>query len=287
MHREQQELGVSPDARDRHTILPIDQRRLTLIEPFQVSDRSARGRSPAAEIGFGNQLRLERERRRITLASIAADTKISLALLQGLERDDVSRWPSGIFRRSFIRAYAKAVGLDADVVAREFLEYFRDPADPPRPVSAEPAPRQARMGSGETGMRLMLADTGATVRRGAVPGGTRRQRWMAVACDLGVLVAIGLTFFIAFRQFWMPVTIATLIYYVVGIVLLGNTPGMSLCAPGPGRGRPVRPVASLTSSARAVAPAIQPDLMLDGSRGARQPGDGSKPAHQTSHHPAG
>ena len=143
------------------------------------------------------------------------------------------------------------------------------------------------MASGDTGMRLMLADTGATVRREAVPGGTRPQRWMAVACDLGVLVAIGLTFFIAFRQFWMPVAIATLVYYVASIVLLGNTPGMSLCAPGPGRGRAVRPVASLTSSARAVASAIPPDLMLDGSRGARQPGDGSKPAHQSSHHPAG
>src|SRR5580658_1336733 len=139
MHSEQQEMGGSRDARDRPTHLTIEHRRLTLIEPAlqPVSDRSARGRSQPTEIGFGGRLRLERERRRITLASIASDTKISLALLEGLERDDVSRWPSGIFRRSFIRAYAQAIGLDADVVTRDFLEYFRDPADPPRPVSAE------------------------------------------------------------------------------------------------------------------------------------------------------
>src|SRR3982074_1039907 len=114
------------------------------------------------DTGFGNRLRLERERRRITLASIAANTKIGLPLLQGLERGDVSRWPSGIFRRSFIRAYAEAVGLDADAIAREFLEHFRDPAEPPRPVSADSAPAQAQRASGETGLRLTLAEDGAT-----------------------------------------------------------------------------------------------------------------------------
>src|SRR5436190_17227539 len=75
---------------------------------------------------FGKRLRLERERRRITLDSIASNTKIGIALLRGLERDDVSRWPSGIFRRSFIREYAAAIGLDPDETAREFLERFPD-----------------------------------------------------------------------------------------------------------------------------------------------------------------
>jgi hypothetical protein len=56
------------------------------------------------DAGFGRRLRMERERRRITLASIAENTKIGLSLLKGLERDDLSRWPSGIFRRSFVHA---------------------------------------------------------------------------------------------------------------------------------------------------------------------------------------
>jgi cytoskeleton protein RodZ len=71
---------------------------------------------------IGRRLRRERERRQIALASIAANSKISVSLFADLERDDVSRWPSGIFRRSFIRAYAQAVGLDPDATAREFLE---------------------------------------------------------------------------------------------------------------------------------------------------------------------
>ena len=61
---------------------------------------------------FGPRLRMERERRRITLDSIAANTKISVGLLKDLEEDNVSRWPAGIYRRSFIKAYAPQSNLD-------------------------------------------------------------------------------------------------------------------------------------------------------------------------------
>ncbi len=100
---------------------------------------------------LGTRLRRERERRHIALASISENTKISASLFEGLERDDVSRWPSGIFRRAFIRSYAAAIGLDADAIAKEFLERFPDPAEvapaesadaaaPPKAVAAPVAP---------------------------------------------------------------------------------------------------------------------------------------------------
>lgn len=87
---------------------------------------------------FGPRLRQERERRQISLTSIAANTKISRSLLEALERDDVSRWPGGIFRRSFVRAYATAIGLDADEIVKEFVERFPDPSQPPAPPPAAP-----------------------------------------------------------------------------------------------------------------------------------------------------
>ena len=90
------------------------------------------------DAGFGRRLRLERERRRITLASVAESTKIGLSLLKGLERDDISRWPSGIFRRSFIRAYAQAVGLDAEAIVKEFFERYPEPSGVPTPVTGDP-----------------------------------------------------------------------------------------------------------------------------------------------------
>jgi cytoskeletal protein RodZ len=78
---------------------------------------------------LGARLRRQREDRQIDLISISHQTKIKLALLEALERDDVSQWPSGIFRRAYIRAYAHIIGLDPDVVVREFLEVHPDPGD--------------------------------------------------------------------------------------------------------------------------------------------------------------
>jgi cytoskeletal protein RodZ len=73
---------------------------------------------------FGGKLRLARERRGITLRQIAANTKISVAVLEALERNDVSKLPGGIFSRAFVRSYALEVGLDPDKTVQEFLERF-------------------------------------------------------------------------------------------------------------------------------------------------------------------
>jgi hypothetical protein len=78
---------------------------------------------------FGTRLRSQRERQQVPLAVIAEQTKIKMSLLEGLERDDVSQWPAGIFRRSFVRAYAHAIGLEPDAVLHEFLERHPDPAE--------------------------------------------------------------------------------------------------------------------------------------------------------------
>jgi transcriptional regulator with XRE-family HTH domain len=77
---------------------------------------------------FGARLRRRREERQIALSTVAEQTKIKLSLLDALERDDVSHWPSGIFRRAFIRAYAVAIGAEPDLVVREFLEVYPEPA---------------------------------------------------------------------------------------------------------------------------------------------------------------
>jgi cytoskeletal protein RodZ len=78
---------------------------------------------------FGGKLRLARERRGVSLRQIADSTKISLAALEALERNDVSKLPGGIFSKAFVRSYAAEVGLNPDETAREFLERFQgDPA---------------------------------------------------------------------------------------------------------------------------------------------------------------
>lgn len=70
---------------------------------------------------FGENLRRERELRGIGLREIADATKISIRFLQALEQDRVEILPGGLFRRTFVRQYAKHVGLDADRLVAEFL----------------------------------------------------------------------------------------------------------------------------------------------------------------------
>jgi transcriptional regulator with XRE-family HTH domain len=75
---------------------------------------------------FGPYLRGERERRGLTLEGIADSTKIKRSLLAALERSDVSQWPSGIFRRAFMREYASAIGLPPEPVVAELTRLFPD-----------------------------------------------------------------------------------------------------------------------------------------------------------------
>jgi transcriptional regulator with XRE-family HTH domain len=187
------------------------------------------------EESFGRRLRRERERRQIALSSISANTKISVTFLAALERDDVSRWPSGIFRRAFIRSYADAIGLDPDDIMREFLERFPDPADPP-PVAA-PASPASRLAPRPVPLRLTLADGGTPFAASRVLANMRR-RWSAVAFDVSVVVAIAAGVFAAMGEFWTPLAIAAVTYYATGILLLGNSPGVCLWAPTKRRSDP-------------------------------------------------
>ena len=111
---------------------------------------------------FGPRMRQERERRQISLTSIAENTKISRSLLEALERDDVSRWPTGIFRRSFVRAYATAIGLDADEVVKEFAERFPDPSAPP---AAPLRPAHGQTPHGQTPMARATATSSSSPDR--------------------------------------------------------------------------------------------------------------------------
>src|SRR6266436_6515141 len=76
---------------------------------------------------FGTTLREAREQRGVSLRQIANATKISVSVLDALERNDISRLPGGIFGRAFVRAYAVEVGLDPEQTIHDFIAQF--PAD--------------------------------------------------------------------------------------------------------------------------------------------------------------
>ena len=73
---------------------------------------------------FGRVLRAYRERRNISLAQLYQETKVSPQIWMALEENDFSRWPTRIYARSWIRQYAKRVGLDPEELVNEFCRLF-------------------------------------------------------------------------------------------------------------------------------------------------------------------
>jgi len=94
---------------------------------------------------FGENLRRERELRGVSLREIADDTKISVRFLQALEQDRVDVLPGGLFRRTFVRQYARYVGLDAERVVAEFIYAHGD--DEPRVALRSPEGRRLPTGT--------------------------------------------------------------------------------------------------------------------------------------------
>jgi len=78
---------------------------------------------------FGENLQREREMRGVTLQEISAATKIGVRFLRALETEDFGQVPGGIFTRSFIRTYAKYLGLDEDRVLAEYQLVAQPKAD--------------------------------------------------------------------------------------------------------------------------------------------------------------
>jgi transcriptional regulator with XRE-family HTH domain len=181
--------------------------------------------------GFGPRLRAERQRKGIALDAIANRTKINVALLEALERDDPSKWPSGIFRRAFIRAYAKEIGADPEATLREFLAHFPDDAATDR---TGPAINAASSGTPRTdahSLRITFADEPRPADNGCAP--LLRGWWQrvaAVACDVVAISVIAIAGWASGRDAWALLAIAVLCYHVGGALLLGASPGAWLVA---------------------------------------------------------
>lgn len=89
---------------------------------------------------FSERLRQQRLSRRIDLAQMAADTKISKRYLEALESGDLKSIPGSIFARSFARQYAQYVGLNASVIEDEIQAAFQQEDPFTKPASAVSSP---------------------------------------------------------------------------------------------------------------------------------------------------
>jgi len=108
----------------------------------------------------GETLRRERLRTGLDLETISQDTKISVRLLEFIEGDQFHKLPGGVFAKSFVRQYARALGLDEEELIRELersLEPAAEPASHPQEIpKSQPEiriPRVAQWGGAASRFR--------------------------------------------------------------------------------------------------------------------------------------
>ncbi len=88
---------------------------------------------------FGERLRRQREMRGISLDEIVATTKIGRRLLLALEEEQFDLLPGGIFNKSYVRAYAKCVGINEDEAVAEYLEAAQEPVPDTKVIAQQHA----------------------------------------------------------------------------------------------------------------------------------------------------
>jgi transcriptional regulator with XRE-family HTH domain len=181
---------------------------------------------------FGPRLRSERERRDISIETIATVTKVGADLWLGLERNDFSKWPSGIFARAFIRDYAKAIGIDADELVDEFCRLFpQGDRRAARLIKAQAEIIGHQPGVLEDPALIPRAgDRRAAARERKAAARARRirlaPRGVAASIDVGCTLSLALIGpAVGGVGFWTSVGVSAILYYSVSTMLSGATPG--------------------------------------------------------------
>lgn len=122
---------------------------------------------------FGDELRMERERRQVTLETICAITKVSVRHLEALEAGKYTELPGGVFRKGIVRGYLRAVGIEEEPWLERFDADLRsNGAVENEEEWTEFAENVRRNRGGSTGSRL-------------------DPRWIGIVVMIGVLVALG------------------------------------------------------------------------------------------------
>lgn len=157
---------------------------------------------------FGATLRAHREGRGITLDALAASMKVQRSLLVDLERNDVSRWPQGIYRRAFMRQYAMLVGLPPEFVLQQCGLF---------PEVREPARLTAAATGSSSELRLTMDDMPSRGRSATF------SRVVNVAGILGLVLATsGLLALMTGLSFLAVCGVVALIWYPLASALYGN-----------------------------------------------------------------
>ncbi len=169
--------------------------------------------STTSRVELGSRLRAHRERRGITLAALADSIKTKPSLLDQLERNDVSRWPPGIFGRALVREYAKSIGLPADDVVQQFVQLLSGSEQ--RPDTPTRSGFESE-GTDTAQLRLTLGGTTTSARRSIQIRLTIAGVELASVLTTAMLVA-----FVSGVSVWIATAVIALTWYPARGVLGG------------------------------------------------------------------
>ena len=161
--------------------------------------------SPRAELTISD-LRRARRATRLTLADIAERSKIPVGLLRELEWGYLANWPSGFTGRAHLVRYARAAGLDEQIVLRVALPLLDSWADRTVEVTSVPVVVAEPVEEVEETDGLVSVPPLPLVATAQPP--RRRVRW-AAALAIPALLAIGLVPAIWRSTDDAPTTVAT------------------------------------------------------------------------------
>jgi cytoskeleton protein RodZ len=124
---------------------------------------------------FCDELREERERRKVSIETICAETKVSTRHLQALEAGEYAQLPGGVFRKGIVRSYLKALNLDE----RTWIERF------------EATLRESGAAGVEDGNWTEFVENVQRNRIASEGGSGNGSRWMGVGVMVVSLAALG------------------------------------------------------------------------------------------------
>ncbi len=77
-------------------------------------------KSEQDSLSFGRYLQAIRQKKKISLEKVSAETRIGLANLLMIEQEDLEGLPAEVFVKGFLRSFAKVVGADGDEAVRRY-----------------------------------------------------------------------------------------------------------------------------------------------------------------------
>jgi cytoskeletal protein RodZ len=143
---------------------------------------------------LGEELRRKREDRNIDLNDIAESTKIGIRFLKAIEADNYAILPGGIFTRSFIRAFAKRVGMNED----EAMDMYAQQVAPP-PVVEQPADTHQKSSKHPPSI-IQSYENNAPPPRKKSSKSAPETNWSSVFIIIGILIVVGIIIAALVRQ---------------------------------------------------------------------------------------